>query len=79
MASVLHAVLKSSKVPTPISTKASEDKIEELGEVAAASVSHPDLRDKAECVSYVRQRRTTHIITKCIEINVTNIINVIIT
>jgi hypothetical protein len=32
------------------------------------------LRDKAECVSYVRQRSTSHIMTKCIEINVTNII-----
>jgi hypothetical protein len=38
-----------------------------------AEVSHPDLRDKAGCVSYVRQRRTSHIMTKCIEINVTNI------
>jgi hypothetical protein len=37
-------------------------------------LSHPDLGDKARCVSYVRQRRTTHIMTKCIEINVTNII-----
>jgi hypothetical protein len=37
-------------------------------------LSHPDLKDKAGCVSYVRQRRTTHIMTKCIEINVTNII-----
>jgi hypothetical protein len=37
-------------------------------------MSHSDLRGKAGCVSYVRQRRTTHIITKCIEINVTNII-----
>jgi hypothetical protein len=37
-------------------------------------VSHPDLRDKAECVSYVCQRRTTRIMTKCIEINVTIII-----
>jgi hypothetical protein len=36
-----------------------------------AEVSHPGLRDKAECISYVRQRRTTHIITECIEINVT--------
>jgi hypothetical protein len=34
-------------------------------------LSHPDLRDKAGCVSYVRQGRTTHIITECIEINVT--------
>jgi hypothetical protein len=42
-------------------------------------VSHPDLKDKVGCVSYVRQRRTPHIMTKCIEINVTNIINVIIT
>jgi hypothetical protein len=37
-------------------------------------LSHPDLRDKVGCVSYVRQRRTTYIMTKCIEINVTNII-----
>jgi hypothetical protein len=37
-------------------------------------MSHPDLRGKATCVSYVRQRRTTNIMTKCIEINVTNII-----
>jgi hypothetical protein len=42
-------------------------------------LSHPNLRVKAGCISYVRQRRTTHIMTKCIEINVTNIINVIIT
>jgi hypothetical protein len=39
MASILDIVLKSSKVPTPVSTKASEDKIEELGEVVAASAS----------------------------------------
>jgi hypothetical protein len=39
-----------------------------------ALVSHPDLRGKAGCVSYVRQRRTPHIVTKYIEINVTNII-----
>jgi hypothetical protein len=31
-------------------------------------VSHPDLRDKAGCVLYVRQERTTHIITECIKI-----------
>jgi hypothetical protein len=37
-------------------------------------MSHPDLRDKVGCVLYVRQRRTIHIMTKCIEINVTNII-----
>jgi hypothetical protein len=37
-------------------------------------LSYPDLRDKAVCVSYVRQRRTSHIMTKCIEINVTSII-----
>jgi hypothetical protein len=42
-------------------------------------LSHSNLRDKARCVSYVRQRITTHIMTKCIEINVTNIINVVIT
>jgi hypothetical protein len=44
-----------------------------------ASLSHPDLRDKAGYISYVRQRRTTHIITECIKINVINIINVLIT
>jgi hypothetical protein len=42
-------------------------------------MSHPDLRDKAGCVSYMRQRGTTHIITECIEINVINIINILIT
>jgi hypothetical protein len=42
-------------------------------------VSHTELRDKAGCISYVRQGRTTHIITECIEINVINIINVLIT
>jgi hypothetical protein len=42
-------------------------------------LSHPDLRDKTGCVLYVRQRRTIHIMTKCIEINITNIINVNIT
>jgi hypothetical protein len=41
---------------------------------AGRPMSHLDLRDKVGCVSYVRQRRTTHIMTKCIEINVTNII-----
>jgi hypothetical protein len=40
----------------------------------AGVVSHLDLRGKLGCISYVRQRRTTHIMTKCIEINVTNII-----
>jgi hypothetical protein len=39
MASILDDVLKSLKVSTPASTKVSEDKIEELGEVAAASIS----------------------------------------
>jgi hypothetical protein len=43
------------------------------------NMSHPDLRDKAGCISYMRQVRTTHIITECIEINVINIINVFIT
>jgi hypothetical protein len=39
MTSVLDTVLKSSKVPTPASAKTSEDKIEELGGVIAASAS----------------------------------------
>ena len=42
-------------------------------------VSHKDLRDKAGYVSYTRQKKTIHIMTKCININVTNIINDIIT
>jgi hypothetical protein len=46
---------------------------------ANRSLSHPDLRDKAGCISYVRQGRTTHLITVCIEINVINIMNVLIT
>jgi hypothetical protein len=45
-----------------------------LGKVAKRFLSHSDLRDKAGCVSYARQRRTSHIMTKCIEINVTSII-----
>jgi hypothetical protein len=39
MASVLDVVLKSSKVPTPASTKTSEDEIEEFGGTIAASAS----------------------------------------
>jgi hypothetical protein len=39
----------------------------------------PGFKNKAGCVSYVRQGRTSHIMTKCIEINVTYNINVIIT
>jgi hypothetical protein len=42
-------------------------------------LSHPDLKDKVGCVSYVCQGKTTHIIKECIEINVINIINVLIT
>jgi hypothetical protein len=42
-------------------------------------VSHPDLRNKAGCVSYVRQGRITHIITECIEVNLIIVINVLIT
>jgi hypothetical protein len=42
-------------------------------------MSYPDLRNKSGCISYVRQERTTHIITECISINVINIINVLIT
>ena len=42
-------------------------------------LSHLNLRDKAGCVSYVRQGRTTHIITKCKEINAINIVNELIT
>jgi hypothetical protein len=37
-------------------------------------LSHLDLRDKVGCVSHVRERRTSHIMTNCIEINVTSII-----
>jgi hypothetical protein len=41
---------------------------------ARGALSHPDLKSKSGCISYVRQGRTTHIITECIEINVINII-----
>jgi hypothetical protein len=44
-----------------------------------SGATHSNLRDKAGCVSYVREGRTTHIIIECIEINVINIINVLIT
>jgi hypothetical protein len=30
-------------------------------------MSHPNLKDKVGCVSYVRQERTTHIITECLK------------
>jgi hypothetical protein len=46
---------------------------------SGTAVSHPDLRDKAGCISYVRQGRTTHIITEYIDINVINIMSVLIT
>jgi hypothetical protein len=39
MASVLDVVLKSTKIPTPASTKALEDKAKDLREVSTASVS----------------------------------------
>jgi hypothetical protein len=39
MASVLDAVLKSTKMPTPVSTEAPEDKSEYLREVTVASAS----------------------------------------
>jgi hypothetical protein len=45
-----------------------------LPSVGRGALSHPDLRDKIGCVSYVRQRRTSHIMTKCIKINITSII-----
>jgi hypothetical protein len=43
MASVLDAVLKSTKIPTPASTEAPKDKAEDLREVSTASASptHP--------------------------------------
>jgi hypothetical protein len=39
-----------------------------------SGLAHLDSRGKAGCVSNLHQRRTSHIMTKCIEINVTNII-----
>jgi hypothetical protein len=42
--------------------------------MAGLGLSDLELRGKAGCVSHVRQRGTTHIMTKFIEINVTNII-----
>jgi hypothetical protein len=44
MASVLDVFLKSSKVPTPASTKASEDKIEELGKQLLQVLHLPALK-----------------------------------
>jgi hypothetical protein len=41
---------------------------------ARAQLSHPDLKDEIGCVWYVRQIRTPQIMTKCIEINVINVI-----
>jgi hypothetical protein len=41
---------------------------------APRSLSHPDLSDKVGCVSYVCQKRTSQIMIKYIEINVTSII-----
>jgi hypothetical protein len=67
-------VLRPSRGPrrsTLEVTMAAETKMKEL---YCTRMSHPDLRDKAGCVSYVRQRRTTHIMMECIEINVTIII-----
>jgi hypothetical protein len=37
-------------------------------------LSHPDLKSKPGCVSYVHQRRSTHTMTQCIEMNVSNFI-----
>jgi hypothetical protein len=37
-----------------------------VGERSVGILSHLDLRDEVGCVSYVRLRRTSHIITKCI-------------
>jgi hypothetical protein len=34
-------------------------------------LSHPALRNKARCISYMRQEDNIYIITECIEINVT--------
>jgi hypothetical protein len=42
--------------------------------VSGRVVSHPDLKGKYGCVSYMRPIRTSHIMTKCIEIDVTKII-----
>jgi hypothetical protein len=39
MASVLDAVLKSTKIPTPASTEAPKDKTEDLREVSTTSAS----------------------------------------
>jgi hypothetical protein len=39
MASVLDVVLKSTKMPTPVTTKAFDDKIEDVREVVTANAS----------------------------------------
>jgi hypothetical protein len=37
-----------------------------LSNIFSRYMLHPDLRGKVGCVSYMRQRRTIHIMTKCI-------------
>ena len=67
-------------VPVKISRQVFEAVVQEIPDIPVLCefpdvfLSHPDLRDKVGCVSFVCQRRTSHIIAKCIEINVTSII-----
>jgi hypothetical protein len=70
---------KKKKILPPNSGRYTSSSISSSVVWVASVVSHPDFRDKVGCVSYVHQVRTTHIIIECIEINVINIINVLIT
>ena len=49
------------------------------GEKPTGSVSHPDLKEQSRVHLIYAQEKTKHIITECIDINVINIINVLIT
>jgi hypothetical protein len=59
--------------PELVELKKQIDELLEKGYIRHnTSLSHPDLRGKAGCVSYVHQKGASHIMTKCIEINVTS-------
>jgi hypothetical protein len=57
MASVLDDVLKSSKAPTPASSKVSEDKIKKLGEVAVVSASPTSVEAGPSGTKFVEQAK----------------------
>jgi hypothetical protein len=66
MGSVLDAILKSTKMPTPVTTEASDDKIEDVREVAAASASSIHIKARplgatpTELVKEIFPKKTPH-------------------